>query len=214
VRTFDKAHTDAVRCLAFSSDGKRAASGGDDRTVRVWNVAKGVETNALAGHTEAVTAVVFSKAGDKVLSSSLDGTVRWWNVKDQKQLARLEGHAGQVFCVALSPDGKWALSGGNDKTVRLWSLPKKTELHCFKGHQNAVVSVQFLANGRELLSASSQHRTVENSFRRWHALDHRELGAMKASADDTFNCAAFSPDGRRVLVGGPAGFLKLVSGEW
>ena len=34
-----KGHTDTVRSVAVSSDGKRVASGGRDNMVRIWNVA-------------------------------------------------------------------------------------------------------------------------------------------------------------------------------
>ena len=207
VRVF-QGHTDAVRCVAYSLDGKRAASGGDDRSVRIWDVASGDEKIALSGHTEPITGVAWAKDGQRILSGSRDGTVRWWDVVQQKQLLQLEGHAGSVLSIALAPDGKTALSGGNDKTIRLWSLPQRKELHCFKGHANAVVHVQF--NGsRELLSSSSQHQGAEQTWRRWDVAKRIEIGSMTAGAEYRFGCAAFTNDGRHVLVGGPGGFLRL-----
>jgi len=208
VRVF-KGHTDMVRALAFSRDGKRAVSGGDDRSLRVWDLAGGQEITALVGHTDAVTSVVWS--GQGVLSGSRDGTVRLWNVAQKKQLARLEGHAGPVHSVALSPDGTFALSGGNDKTVRLWSLAKGEELHCFKGHDNAVVQVQFAADGRVVFSSSGQQQNPERTWRRWDLLKKTEKGARTLGEEYRFGCAAFSPDGRYILVGGPGGIVHLRS---
>jgi hypothetical protein len=210
IRVF-QGHTDAVRCVAFCSDGKRVVSGGDDRSLRIWDVASGDEKTALIGHTEAVTSVVWSRDGQRILSGSRDGTVRWWDVAQQKQLARLEGHAGPVLSIALTDDGKTVLSGGNDKTVRLWSLPDRKELHPFKGHANAVVHVQFHNGGREFLSSSSQHQGGEHTWRRWDLAERKEIGSMSAGPEYRFGCAAFSPDGRHVLVGGPSGFLRLWS---
>src|SRR5262249_28581557 len=43
-------HADQVRCMAYSADGKRLASGSNDRTVRVWDTATGRQLLTLRGH--------------------------------------------------------------------------------------------------------------------------------------------------------------------
>lgn len=203
-------HTAPVRCVAFAPDGKRIVSGGDDRSLRIWDVASGEELFDLGGHADAITAVVWSKDGH-ILSSSRDGTVRWWSVADRKQIHCLESHTGPVLSVALAPDGKTALSGGNDKTVRFWNLADGKETYCFKGHANAVVRVQFDADGRGFHSSSSQHKNAEKAWRRWDLIDRKETGGLAPGEEFRFGCAAFSPDGGHVLVGGPGGFLRLWS---
>src|SRR5207237_9888948 len=59
-------HTGAVLCIAFSPGGRRAASGGADRSVRLWDVQSGGELRRLDGHTGDVTAVVFTPDGKLV----------------------------------------------------------------------------------------------------------------------------------------------------
>jgi WD40 repeat protein len=43
--------------VAFSPDGKRLASAGDNGTVRVWDAATGQEARTLTGHTGEVWSV-------------------------------------------------------------------------------------------------------------------------------------------------------------
>ena len=108
-----KGHGEAVHSVAFSPDGKRLASTGLDRTVKLWDIGADQELATLKGNGNRYASVTFSPDGKMLASGSDDGAVRLWDVATGRELATLKGNAGRwIHSVAFSPDGKRLASGG------------------------------------------------------------------------------------------------------
>jgi WD40 repeat protein len=71
-------HTGTVFSLAFSPDGRTLASGGDDRTVLLWDPVTGQERAALTGHADRVVRVQFLPDASALLTVGRDGAVKRW----------------------------------------------------------------------------------------------------------------------------------------
>ncbi|XP_061167514.1 striatin-3-like isoform X4 [Saccostrea echinata] len=89
VYTF-RAHIGPVLCLAVSSTGEQCFSGGQDSTIRCWNIPSSnidpydsfdpsVLNCTLEGHTNAIWGLSVHSSKMQLLSCSADGTVRLWS---------------------------------------------------------------------------------------------------------------------------------------
>jgi WD40 repeat protein len=85
-----KAHSGAAWAVAFSPDGRTLATGGDDATIKLWNLASLQQTATLRGHTGPVDGLAFSRDGTLLASSSGDGTARLWRAPTFQEIERAE----------------------------------------------------------------------------------------------------------------------------
>jgi WD40 repeat protein len=106
--------------VAFAATGRQILTASDDGTMRLWDVASGLEVRRLKGYGSRVLSVAVSSDGSRALSGHVDGSVRVWDLENMEEICRLERHRAQVTAVAFAPDGRMAFSGSLDKTVRRW----------------------------------------------------------------------------------------------
>ena len=121
-------HSGPVNGVAFSPDGKLLASGSDDNTIILWDVASGQPIGQpIIGHLGPVTSVAFSPDGKILASVSLDKTVILWDVETRRPIGQpLKGSQELIYGVAFSPDGKLLASGGGSKNVTIWDLDSQS----------------------------------------------------------------------------------------
>ncbi|KAI9002474.1 WD40-repeat-containing domain protein [Hyaloraphidium curvatum] len=128
-------HDAAVLVVRWSPDGKRLATGGDDRAVMLWErddeaVEFGGPRNeegyrvvkVLRGHDSDVVDLAWSVDGDLLATCSLDRSVVVWDARGHEIIRRFHGHEGHVKGVAFDPLGTYLASCADDKTMRIWSL--------------------------------------------------------------------------------------------
>ncbi|HOE99936.1 MAG TPA: hypothetical protein PK385_01745 [Spirochaetota bacterium] len=97
-------HSSGVRSVAFSSDGKYALSGSDDKTLKLWKVSSGKEVRTMSGHFRPLH--IIQRIINRIYG---------------KKAGMADGHFYGVSSVAFSPDGKHALSGSYDGTIKYWN---------------------------------------------------------------------------------------------
>ncbi len=110
-----------MNSVSFSPDGTLLVSGGDDKTICLWDVVQGVLQKTLEGHTDNVRSVKFSPNGKKLISASDDKTIQLWNISQSRLEKTLEGHSNNVVDISFGANGAQLISCSHDNTVRLWS---------------------------------------------------------------------------------------------
>ena len=63
-------HAGIVTALAFSPDGRRLATGGNDKAVKIWDLDARREEFAFRGHAGGIADVTFSPDGTRVLRAT------------------------------------------------------------------------------------------------------------------------------------------------
>jgi WD40 repeat protein len=129
-----------VTGLAVLPDGNHIAATGLDGTLRVWDVASGVETRRLKAdapdRSTRFCSLAVTPNGKHAVVGALDKKLRVFNVDTGRLIYTSDPGTSACSQIAISPDGNWALTGGgghfepgkgwqNDGEfdVQLWRLP-------------------------------------------------------------------------------------------
>ena len=92
-----------VNSVAISPDNQVLASGSDDKSIRLWNVATGEVIATLVGHTGFVQSVAFSPDGAILASGSDDKMIKLWDLQTYQEICTLSEHSRAVKSVTFSP---------------------------------------------------------------------------------------------------------------
>ncbi len=197
-------HGGAVRCVAFSRDGKRLATASDDNTIRLWGLGRQlVPRKTLRGHGSWVRSVELSQDGAWLASVGHDQSLRFWNLEgyeEQRVLQHLAGHRDSVLRAVTSADGHSIFSASRDRTVTQWDAATGKAVQVFReGHRLLATSVHGSAHGKKLVTAA-----VDGTVRGWDVTTGVELfrleetgrGAALAVSRGEDWLATSEPEGR------------------
>lgn len=196
-------HASDVNSVAFSRDGKTLASGGEDNTVKIWDVVSGRLIRNLEGHIDFVRTVAVAPDSKTVASAGNDRRIKLWDSTSGRFIRNLEGHSDLVSSISFSRDGKILASAGWDEVVNVWNLRTGEIDKELEGHTDWISCVAISPDSRIIASASN-----DRSIILWDVTTGNQIRPIRGHSE-LVTSLAFSPDGRLLVSASSDKTVKL-----
>jgi WD40 repeat protein len=145
-------HENAVQALAVDPSGQWLASGGADRTVRLWNLETKEARRVYRNNSDFISELAFSPDGTTLATGSLDGTIKLLSVNSYRMQRTLPGHGSRVTALAFSTYDDLMASASEDGVVRLRSLRRPRTFWSLNGIGSGAKVLAFSNDGRTLVT--------------------------------------------------------------
>jgi WD40 repeat protein/anti-sigma factor RsiW len=205
-------HAEVVEAAAVSPGGennpraigKLLATASRDTTVRLWQMAPGLQLGQSLPAGADIFTAAYSPDGKTLVAADLDGEVHFWDAATGQARPPLRRRQS-VFVLAFSPDGRRLLVADHaDGVVRQWDPATGQEagpaLAC-----GPVKSLAWSADGKTILTGSSTFYKlrpgVRTAARQWDADTGKAIEPPLPHGGDVW-AASYSPDGKVILVSG------------
>jgi WD40 repeat protein len=206
-----RGHRDALLTAALSPDGKLAATGSYDQSIRLWDLSAGKESRILNGHNGPVFDLAFDPSGRLLASASGDRTVKLWDVARGERLDTFSQPLKEQYSVGFMPDGRHVIAGGVDSRIRVWKLSDSAKggtnelVESLFAHDGPILRLAVSRDGRWIVS-SSEDRTIKV----WDAARFEQVARFSKQSDWT-TALAVSPDNTTLVAGRIDGGMSVQS---
>jgi WD40 repeat protein/serine/threonine protein kinase len=193
-------HSKKVTCVAFHPHRPVLASGAEDRTVKVWDLAIGKELGTLVGHEGPVRGLAFHPAGQRLIAVGDGSTARVWELDRQVPAFTLPNISARS--AVFSRDGKLLVIGRDDGVISIHEADTGVENGQLASGKMPVTALAFQGSGSKLASGAEDHLFL------WD-FERREKKCEIRGHSKQINALSFSTDGRRLASVTDDGVLRV-----
>ncbi len=145
-------HGSAVQAVAADNAGTWLATGGADRTVKLWRLDDGELRRTYRNLPDYVSAVTFSAEGSLFAAGTLDGSIRLYSTSHNRPLRILNTHRARVTALAFSPRGDLMASAAEDGSVRVRGVKSARPYWTLSALQSGARTLAFDTASRQLIT--------------------------------------------------------------
>ncbi|SCV05811.1 LANO_0H15698g1_1 [Lachancea nothofagi CBS 11611] len=149
-------HNGWVRCVCVDPvDNEWFATGSNDTTVKVWDLATGRLKLTLSGHVMTVRSIAVSTRHPFMFTASEDKLVKCWDLEKNTAIKDFHGHYSGVNTVDVHPTLDLIASAGRDAVVRLWDIRTRQPVMTLAGHKGPINQVKCFPVDPQIVSCST-----------------------------------------------------------
>lgn len=196
-------HTDAIRAVVFTRDGKSMVTAGYDRQIRILNSASLAEAKSIKGHPDSICSLAISPNG-KLLASGAFKSIKLWSFPEMKEVLHISDLSQWIVSLSFSPKKRQiaaaevctdAVCKHGSHPVRIYDADSGRLLHRLAGHRDNVWSICYSGAG-DVVATGSYDGTVKF----WNPALGNQTGSLDCGGAGVASIA-ISPDGKYLAAG-------------
>lgn len=199
-------HKEAINMVQYSPTGKHIYSASEDKSIKMWDVATGIDVNTFNAHEAGVNCIFLSKDGKTLLSGDKNGKIIVWDALKGEVLTTIDGHEGGVNTAKLSTDGQMIVSGGEDELLKLWTI-QGDSIKTIRGFSAPIKNLAISPDGDRIVTGGGKNNSPEVK------LVDPEKGVILADALDSYKGSGAALAYTKVIMTGFAVIGNVANGR-
>ena len=202
------AHREMITAIAITEDQRFLISVSWDRTLKIWDFARGTLITTVEAHDQGILALAVTGNGDYHLATGgFDQTVKLWTLASDGSNLELDqiflGHLGSIHGLDFASRWHFLVSGSYDQTLKQWNLEQETEEFSSYDSLGAIYALAVAPN-QDFIAAAGGDGTVSL----WQLGSGEKIAVLSGNVSSV-QSLAIAADSQIIAAGCVDGTVKI-----